>query len=98
MTAICPTLLRLASEDIAIAAFVGALWSFLVEAIPAFQALSFAAKRWVVLGLCLGTPLLALGLSAWMCAIAIDAAAVVCSIAAGCLAFTVSQVAHLRTR
>lgn len=95
----CEWLLRLAGENLAVSAFVGALWSFIVEMFPAFANLSYVAKRWLMFGLCLAVPVLALvvaayGLACSGAALTVDSLAV--AVAAGCAAFATSQIAHLR--
>ncbi len=95
----CVWLLKLAGENLAVAAFVGALWSFVIELFPQFAEMSYAAKRWLMFGLCLSVPVAALllavyGIGCPGAALTVDALAV--AIAAGCTAFAGSQIAHLR--
>lgn len=94
----CEWLIRLAGENLAVSAFVGAVWSFVVEMFPQFDLLPPAVKRWVMLALCLASPLLALILAAnvFGCAILVNANTIAAALAAGMAAFMGSQVAHIR--
>ena len=98
---LCGWLLQLAGENLAVSAFVGALWSFIVDMFPQFVDMSYAAKRWIVFGLCLGVPVLALvvaayGLSCVGAVLTVETIAQ--ALAAGCAAFAGSQIADLRGR
>lgn len=74
---------------------VGVIWSFLVEASPAFRRMRPATKRVCIAFLCLAIPLLATG-----CSIALGYEAGPSAweeaIEAGFAAYFASQVAHLR--
>ena len=71
--------------------------SYLVEAWPQFEALSARAKRYVVMAICVGVPLLALTL-AWLtgCTAQPSGEDVWQAVLAGTLAFGASQWAHAR--
>jgi len=95
----CSWLLGIMVDNLAVAAFVGALWSFIVEMFPAFATLSAVAKRWLMLGLCLVVPVGALLIASFglQCAGAIFGAdALGRAIVAGATAFMAAQVAHIR--
>jgi uncharacterized protein involved in cysteine biosynthesis len=97
----CETLLNLSSQSVAVAAFVGAAISVLVElAGEWWENLPHDAKRWIVLLLCLGVPFAALllGVYAFSCAMVITAETIATAIAAGCQAFVASQITHLYVR
>ena len=96
---VCNWLLSLSGENLAVASVVGALWSFIVEMFPRFAELSYVTKRWIMLALCLGVPVVALlvavyGLACADAVLSVDTLAT--AIAAGCAAFAASQIAHLR--
>lgn len=96
---VCDWLLKLSGESIALSAFIGALWSFIVEMFPKFAELSYTAKRWIMLALCLGVPIVALLVAVYGLAcvgVVLDVDTLAKAIAAGCAAFAASQVAHLR--
>ena len=96
---LCAWLLKLTAENLAVSAFVGALWSFVAEMFPRFNDLSYSGKRWAMLGLCLSIPILALVVSVFGLACpgaAITPDSVAQALAAGCAAFATSQIAHLR--
>ena len=98
----CDWLARAATENQLIAGIVGALWSAIVEyAIPGWKDVSFERKRWIVLALCLAVPLVALvaGAYGFACAdMAVTPSSVVLAITQGGIAFSVSQMAHLRLK
>ena len=83
-------------EGVAAAVF-GIGLSYLVEAWPQFEALSARAKRYVVMAICVGVPLLALTL-AWLtgCTAQPSGEDVWQAVLAGFLAFGASQFAHAR--
>lgn len=97
----CEWFVRLAGENLAVSAFVGAAWSFIVELFPQFGTWSFAAKRWALLVLCLAVPVAALFIAVY--GLGCDGAVLTAdsllrAIAAGCTAFASSQIAHLRNK
>jgi hypothetical protein len=71
--------------------------SYLVEAWPKFETLSAMQKRFTIMGICVGVPLLALGL-AWLtgCNAQPSGEDVWQAVLAGSLAFGASQWAHAR--
>ena len=95
----CNWLIGVMAENLKVAAFVGALWSFIVEMFPAFGELSPAVKRWVMLALCMAVPVLALVVAAFglRCPdVMFGADALGKALAAGAVAFMGSQLAHIR--
>ena len=71
--------------------------SYLVELWPAFEGLGERAKRYVIMAICVGLPVAALGLQwATKCVPGIDGEAVWQAVAAGFVAFGASQFAHSR--
>ncbi len=95
----CNWLVGIMADNLAVAAFVGAVWSFIVEMFPGFVNLGAAAKRWIMLALCVGVPIVALFIAVYglNCPeAAMNANMVGRAIAAGATAFLASQVAHVR--
>lgn len=70
--------------------------SYLVELWPAFETLSERVKRYVIMGICVGVPVLALLLAAVTCDVVLDGEAVWQAVMAGGIAFGASQFAHSR--
>lgn len=80
-----------------VAAVFGVGLSYLIEVWPAFRLFSESVKRYVVMAICVGVPLLALGL-AWLtgCVTRPSGEDVWQAVLAGFLAFGASQFAHAR--
>ena len=97
----CDWLARAATENQLIAGVIGAAWSVIVEFIPTWKDLPFEKKRWVMLGLCVAVPVIALylGAYAFMCVgMVVTAESLGLAIAQGAAAFAASQVMHLWIR
>jgi len=95
----CGWLVSIMADNLAVAAFVGAVWSFIVEMLPEFNGLNAAGKRWIMLGLCLVVPVgaLVLASSGMHCPDTVFGAdAIGKALAAGATAFVGSQLAHIR--
>lgn len=95
----CSWLVGIMVDNLAVAAFVGAVWSFIVEMFPGFANLTAVGKRWLMLVLCLGVPVVALLIAAFGLScdgVVFGADALGRALVAGATAFLASQVAHIR--
>jgi len=96
---LCNWLLNLIVSNIAVGALIGAVWSFVVEMWPQFENMPPTVKRWVVFGLCMAVPLVAMVVASFALScpgaeFSIDLLAQ--ALGTGLAAFAGSQIAHIR--
>ena len=92
----CDALVWLQSVEGVVAGVLGVGLSWLIDYVPGFVGLAPRWKRLIILGLCLGVPLLSVLVAVWTGCFGVPSGdAIWQAVAAGAVAFSTSQIAHL---